>query len=113
MSEQATEQREVTLFDAKARFYACRVKLDDLEAKVEALAGKQHPGVRDLVAQFAMLRSLSMKAAQTIEKEDPKNDARPLKRKALTMITNFEILIYDFEEILSEAYEELVDFQKE
>lgn len=108
-AENSKNQGTITLFDAKERFYFCRKMLDELGVKVEALAGKRHPGVVDLMHQFSLLRSISMQAAQKIENRDSKDDHRPLKPRALATIEQFEYLLYNFKEILDEAHEELVD----
>ena len=111
-AENSQNQSRVTLFDAKERFYFCRKMLDDLGEKVEALAGKRHPGVVDLMHQFSLLRSISMQASQKIENKDSKDDHRPLKPRALATIEQFEYLVHDFKEILGEAYEELCDYEE-
>jgi hypothetical protein len=108
-----SQQQSITLFDAKERFYVCRTLLDELGQKLEKLAGKRHPGVVDLMHQFSLLRSISMQASQKIENQDPENDHRPLKPRALSTIEQFEYLVFDFKEILYEAYDELVDYAQE
>lgn len=111
-TDSSQERARITLFDAKERFYFCRKMLETLAEKVEALAGKRHPGVVDLMHQFALLRSISMQASLKIEGRDPKDDHRPLKPRALATIEQFEYLLFNFKEILDEAYEELVDYEE-
>lgn len=96
-------QQGVTLFNARERFFMVRSKLKELDKYMDNIKKHRHPGIIDLATQFSILNTVSASAARQFESGSAKN----LNSKHLRMLSNLEGLVYEFQEVLVEAHEEL------
>lgn len=102
-AQSSPPQQRVSLFNARERFFKVRSKLTELDRYMAEIKENEHPGVIDLATQFSILNTVSASAARQFES----GNTRDINSKHLRMLSNLEGLVYEFQEVLLEAHEEL------
>lgn len=106
MSQVAQKQQAhgpVTLIDAEERFHVIERKIREMEPFLNDISDNEHPGVMDLMLQYSMLRT----SVSSIGERLGSNALSKITIRDLKMLSQLEILVYEFEGTLSDAHAEL------
>jgi hypothetical protein len=105
MNQTAVESagQPVTLIDAEERFYVIQSKIREMESQLLDIKDNSHPGVMDLMLQYSMLRTSTSRIGERIVG----GGLEKISIRDLKMISQLEILVFEFEATLSDAHAEL------
>lgn len=93
----------LSLFNARARYFMIRSKLQDFSRYMDAIKQFDHPAILDLTAWYANLCVVNEAMLPIYSK---KNN-RSLGVKDLRSLSNLELLMLDFQGTLFDCYSEL------
>ncbi|KXS55566.1 MAG: Uncharacterized protein AWU57_15 [Marinobacter sp. T13-3] len=99
----AQRQEPLSLFNARARYFMIRSKLQEYEQYMNAVKQYDHPGVLDLATWYANLIVMSEALLPTFSKKNNK----ALNTKHLRGLSNLELLTHDFQKTLYDCYNDL------
>jgi len=102
-TSKAQKQEPLSLFNARARYFMVRSKIQEYEQYMNVVRNYDHPGILDLATWYANLVCVSESLLPTYAKKNNKG----INTKDLRALSNLELLTHNFQGTLYDCYNEL------